>query len=106
MLYRTLLRLESAYLFQVGVKTVFFSTRPQNEYTNKNFLYMDRLKGESQGHNAIFKGLKTTFRTNILRKKLYHVSQHKKHYKLCFDNFSLRPLFIFDRALERSQAHF
>ena len=29
------------------------------------------LKGESQGHNAIFKGLKMTFKTKILKKKNY-----------------------------------
>ena len=52
------------------------------------------LKGKSQGHNAIFKGLKIAFRTKIVKKKLYHVNQHQKFYKLCFDNFSLRPLFI------------
>ena len=28
------------------------------------------LKGESQGHNAIFKGLKMTFRTKILKKTI------------------------------------
>ena len=37
----------------------------------------DFLKGESQGHNSTFKGLKMTFRTKILRKKLYHVNQHQ-----------------------------
>ena len=27
-------------------------------------------------------------------KKLYHVNQHQKYYKLCFDNFSLQRLFL------------
>ena len=31
--------------------------------------YVEHLKGESQGHNAIFKGLKMTSRTKNLRKK-------------------------------------
>ena len=31
-----------------------------------------RLKEQSQGDNAIFKGLKITFRTKILKKKLPH----------------------------------
>ena len=35
------------------------------------------LKGLSQGHNAIFKGLKMTFRMKILKKKLYHANQHQ-----------------------------
>ena len=52
------------------------------------------LKGLSQGHNAIFKGLKMTFGTKILRKKLYHVNQRQKYYKLCFENFSLWWLFL------------
>ena len=64
------------------------------------------LKGLSQGHNAIFKGLKMTFRMKILKKKLYHVNQRQKYYKLCFDNFSLRQLFYFDRALDRGQVEF
>ena len=29
-----------------------------------------------------------------MKKKLYHVNQHQKYYKLCFYNFSLRPLFL------------
>ena len=62
-------------------------------------------KGESQGHNDIFKGMKMTFRTKILKKKLYHVNQHKKCYKLCFDKFSLRPLFSFGCAPVRGQFH-
>ena len=52
------------------------------------------LKGESQGHNVIFKGLKMTFRIKKLKKKLYHINQHQKYYKLWFDNFSLRRLFV------------
>ena len=40
-----------------------------------HFFYAN-LKGESQGHNAIFKGLKITFRIEFLEKKLYHVNQH------------------------------
>ena len=54
-------------------------------------------KGQLHGRAEIFKGLKMAFRTKILEKKLYHVNQRQKYYKLCFDNFSLRPLFIFDR---------
>ena len=57
------------------------------------------LKGESQGHNAIFKGLKMTFRTKILKNKLYHVNQHQKYYKLCFDNFSVWRLFFLTALL-------
>ena len=34
-----------------------------------------------------------TFGTKILKNRLYHVNQHEKYYKLCFDNFSLRRLF-------------
>ena len=63
------------------------------------------LKGQLQGHTIIFKGLKMTFRTKILKNKLYHINQHQKYYKLCFDNFSLRRLF-FDRALDRGQVEF
>ena len=43
----------------------------------------------SQGHSAIFKGLKMTFRKIILKKKIYHVNQRQKYYKLCFNNFFL-----------------
>ena len=64
------------------------------------------LKGQSQGHNTIFKGLKMTFRKKMLKKKLYHVNQHQKYYKLCFDNFSVWRLFFFDRALDRGQVEF
>ena len=39
----------------------------------------------------IFKGLKMTFRTEIL-KKIYHVYEHQKYYKLC--NFFLGQLFF------------
>ena len=52
------------------------------------------LKGQLQGHTAIFQGLKMTFRTKIKEKSLYHVNQHQKYYKLCFDNFFLQPLFL------------
>ena len=52
------------------------------------------LKGLYHGHAVIFEGLKMTFRTKIFEKKLYHVNQHQKYYKLCIDNFSLRPLFL------------
>ena len=64
------------------------------------------LKGQSHGHTVIFKGLKMTFREKILKKKIYHVTQPQKYYNLCFDNFSLRPLFIFGRALDRGQVEF
>ena len=64
------------------------------------------LKGQLKGRAKIFKGLKMTFRTKILKKKLYHVNQHQKYYKLCFNNFSLRQLFYFDRALDRGQVEF
>ena len=47
------------------------------------------LKGQLHGRAEIFKGLKMTFRTKILKIKLYHVNQRQKYYKLCFDNFSL-----------------
>ena len=57
--------------------------------TNQIQTTLRKLKGQSQGHNAIFRGLKMTFRTKILKIKLYHVNQHQKYYKLCFDNFSL-----------------
>ena len=50
--------------------------------------FLNTLKGQLQGRAEIFKGLKMTFRTKIL-KKMYHVKQHQKYYKLCFDNFSL-----------------
>ena len=40
-----------------------------------------------------------TFRTKILKKKLYHVNQHQKYYKLCFDNFSLQRLFFLTALL-------
>ena len=40
------------------------------------------------------------------RKNLYQIIQHQKYYKLCFDNFSLRPLFIFGRALDCGQVEF
>ena len=63
------------------------------------------LKGQLQGYNTIFKDLKMTFRTKILKKKLYHVNQHQKYYKLCLDNFSLRWLF-FDCALDCGQVEF
>ena len=36
------------------------------------------LKGQSQGHNAIFKGLKMTFRTKILKKKYYNTLSASK----------------------------
>ena len=58
-----------------------------------------RLKGQLHGRAEIFKGLKMTFRTKILEKKLYHVNQHQKYYKLCFDNFSLRRLFFLTALL-------
>ena len=45
------------------------------------------LKGQSQGHNAIFKGQKMTFKTKILEKKLYYVNQHQKYYKLFLKSF-------------------
>ena len=64
-----------------------------------------QLKGQSHGHTIIFKGLKMTFRKKILKEKLYHVNQHQKYYKLCFDNFPLQRLF-FDHALDRGQAQF
>ena len=64
------------------------------------------LKGQLHGRAEIFNGLKMTFRTKILKKKLYHANQRKKYYKLCFDNFSLGQLFYFDCALDRSQAQF
>ena len=48
--------------------------------------------------HRIFKGLKMTFITKIL-KKIYHVNQYQKYYILCFDNFSSRlfskPTFLF-----------
>ena len=40
-----------------------------------------------------------TFRTKILKKKLYHVNQHQKYYKLCFDNFSVWRLFLLTALL-------
>ena len=64
------------------------------------------LKGQYHGDAVIFKGLKMTFRTKILKKKLYHVNQHQKYYKLCFENFSVWRLFFFDRALDRGQVEF
>ena len=67
---------------------------------------MSKKKGQLHGRIEIFKGLKMTFRTKILKKKLYHANQRKKYYKLCFDNFSLRQLFYFDRALDRGQVEF
>ena len=82
---------------------------PRKSYFSRlifSILILVQGRCELQGNNAIFKGLKMTFRTKILKKKLYHVNQHQKYYKLCFDNFSLRPLFIFDRALDHGQAHF
>ena len=56
---------------------------------NNNILAKLNLKGQLHGRAEIFKGLKMTSRMKILRKKLYHVNQRQKHYKLCFDNFSL-----------------
>ena len=64
------------------------------------------LKGQLHGRAEIFKGLKMTFKTKILNKKVYHVNQHQKYYKLCFDNFSLQRLLFFDRALDRGQLQF
>ena len=64
------------------------------------------LKGLYHGHAINFEGLKMTSGTKILKKKLYHVNQHQKYYKLCFDNFSLRRLFFFDRALDCGQVKF
>ena len=61
---------------------------------SSNYLKILVLKGLSQGHNAIFKGLKMTFRMKILKKKLYHVNQRQKYYKCCFDNFFLRRFFL------------
>ena len=40
-----------------------------------------------------------TLRTKILNKKLYHVNQHQKYYKLCFENFFLRRLFFLTELL-------
>ena len=68
------------------------------------FTYEYTLKEQLHGRAEIFEGLKITFRTKILKKKLYHVNHHQKYYKLCFDNFSLRRLFFFDRALDGGQA--
>ena len=76
-------------------------------YSFRRKVIFYNLKGLSQGHNTIFKGMKMTFRTKILKKKkLYHINQRQKYYKLCFDNFSLRELFYFDRALDRGQVEF
>ena len=66
----------------------------------KIFVYF--LKGQLHGCIKILKGLKMTYRTKILKKN-YHVNQHQKYYKLCFDNFSLQQL---DCALDRGQAQF
>ena len=48
---------------------------------------------------------------NFFAKLLYCIDQHQKYYNFCFDNFALRPLFLFDRDLglyknqqERDQA--
>ena len=57
------------------------------------------LKGLYHGHAVIFEGLKITFRTKILKKKLYHVNQHQKYYNLCFDNFSVWRLFFLTALL-------
>ena len=62
------------------------------------------LKGQLHGRAEIFEDLKMTFRTKI-KKKICHVNQHQKHYKLCLNNFSLRPFFIFGRAPDRSKHH-
>ena len=68
----------------------FWAIRNKDIYFDKiqsDFSYF--LKGQLHGEAEIFKGLKMTFRTKILKKKLYHVNQRQKYYKLCFDNFSL-----------------
>ena len=67
-------------------------------------IFYFHLKGESHGHNAIFKGLKMTFRTKVLKKKLYNVNQHQKYYKLFGQLFSTTT--FFDRALDRGQVQF
>ena len=40
--------------------------------TNQIQTTLRKLKGQSQGHNAIFRGLKMTFRTKILKKTILH----------------------------------
>ena len=65
------------------------------------------LKGQLQDRAEIFKGLKVTFITKIL-KKIYYVNQHQKYYKICFDNFSLGQLFFtaaFTALLTRGEHH-
>ena len=77
--------------------------RTEQYRRTKKELEKESLKGQLHGPTKIFKGLKMTFRKNV-EKKLYHVNQHQKYYKLCFDNFSLRQPF-FDRAPDRGQFH-
>ena len=74
---------------------------PLLSYFQAIFKQYKVLKGQLHGRAENFEGLKMTFRT-----KIYHVNQHQKYYKLCFDNFPLRPLFIFGRALDRGQVEF
>ena len=69
------------------IKSVCVKTPSKSKHKLKHTIL---LKGQLQGRAEIFKGLKMTFRTTILKKNLYHVNQRQKYYKLCFDNFSLR----------------
>ena len=81
------------FLFDNDFYSIIFVDSPSILHLEPNIAKLSchcaSLKGKLQGCAEIFKGLKMTFRTKILEKKLYHVNQRQKYCKLCFDNFSL-----------------
>ena len=62
------------------------------------------LKGQLQGHAAIFKGLKMTFRIKILKKNYTTLISVKNTTNFVLTIFLYNDFFY--RALDRSQAQF
>ena len=62
------------------------------------------LKGQSQGHNAIFKGLKIIFRTKIWEKNYTMLISIKNTTNFVLTTFLYNH--FFDRALDRGQVEF